>query len=126
MATIPPTATEPAPELTAPPAARRLRAVTDGRLAALFISPALLLLLFLSIFPLFWALYLSFTDFSATRDVGSNWIWFENYVDLLTSSQVHQRAITTAVFVVSAIVLQTLLGFTIAYLISAACAAAAR
>jgi multiple sugar transport system permease protein len=112
------TAPPPAPQLTAPPAARRLRAVTDRRLAGLFISPALLLLLFLSIFPLFWALYLSFTDYSATRDVGSNWVWFENYADLITSSQTHQRAVTTAVFVVSAIVLQTVIGFTIAYLIS--------
>ena len=117
MATANPAPPPPA-RLTAPHAARRLRAVTDRRLAGLFISPALLLLLFLSIFPLFWALYLSFTDFSATRDVGSNWVWFENYTDLITSSQVHQRAVTTVVFVVSAIVLQTLIGFTIAYLIS--------
>jgi multiple sugar transport system permease protein len=107
----------PAP-LTAPPAARRFRHLTDGRLAGLFISPALALLLFLSIFPLLWALYLSFTDYSATRDVPSNWIWFQNYTDLLSSAEVHQRAITTLIFVVSAIALQTLLGFTIAYLIS--------
>jgi multiple sugar transport system permease protein len=107
-----------APQLTAPPAARRFRLLTDRRLAGLFISPALLLLLFLSIFPLFWALYLSFTDYSATRDVPSAWIWFDNYADLLSSPQVHERAVTTLIFVVGAISLQTLLGFTIAYLIS--------
>jgi multiple sugar transport system permease protein len=107
-----------ASQLTPPPAARRFRLLSDRRLAGLFISPALLLLLFLSIFPLFWALYLSFTDYSATRDVPSRWIWFENYGDLLTSPQVHERAITTLIFVVGAISLQTLLGFTIAYLIS--------
>src|ERR687894_2051330 len=91
---------QPAAPLAAPPAARRFRWLGDRRLAGLFISPALLLLLFLSIFPLLWALYLSFTDFSATRDVGSNWLWFENYTDLITSSQVHQRVVTTAIFVV--------------------------
>jgi multiple sugar transport system permease protein len=113
------TITPPSPTaLTAPAAARRFRFVTDRRLAGLFISPALLLLLFLSIFPLFWALYLSFTDYSATRDVPSNWIGFQNYTDLLSSAEVHQRAVTTLIFVVSAIALQTVLGFTIAYLIS--------
>ena len=109
---------QPAAPLSAPPAARRFGRLGDRGLAGLFISPALALLLFLSIFPLLWALYLSFTDYSATRDVPAQWIWFENYIDLLTSSQVHQRAITTAVYVIGAVGLQTVLGFTIAYLIS--------
>jgi multiple sugar transport system permease protein len=102
----------------APPAARRLRWLGDRRLAGAFISPALALLLFLSVFPLLWALYLSFTDYSATRDVAARWIWFDNYLDVLTSSAVHQRALTTAAYVVGAVALQTLLGFAIAYLIS--------
>ncbi len=44
-----------------------------------FISPAMLLLLAMSVFPLLWALYLSFTDYSATRDVPANFVGFENY-----------------------------------------------
>jgi multiple sugar transport system permease protein len=109
---------QPAAPLSAPPAARRFRWLGDRGLAGLFISPALALLLFLSIFPLLWALYLSFTDYSATRDVPAQWIWFDNYIDLLKSDQVHQRAVTTAIYVVGAVALQTVLGFTIAYLIS--------
>ena len=109
---------QPAAPLSAPPAARRFGRLGDRGLAGLFISPALALLLFLSIFPLLWALYLSFTDYSATRDVPAQWIWFENYIDLIMSDQVRQRAITTAVYVIGAVGLQTLLGFTIAYLIS--------
>lgn len=50
-----------------PPARGRSRGLSDRGLAVAFISPALLLLLAMSVFPLLWALYLSFTDYSATR-----------------------------------------------------------
>src|SRR5215211_7194735 len=112
------TTIQPAAPLVAPPAARRFGRLGDRALARLFISPALALLLFLSVFPLLWALYLSFTDYSATRDVPASWVGFENYVDILTSSAVHERAVTTAIYVVAAVGLQTVLGFSIAYLIS--------
>lgn len=49
----------------------------------------------------------------ARRSVG-----FGNYTAILTSAQVHQRALTTLVYVVGAVTLQTVLGFGIAYLIS--------
>ena len=48
-------------------------------LAVAFISPALLLLLGMSVFPLLWALYLSFTDYSATRDVPANFIGYGTF-----------------------------------------------
>ena len=108
----------PAAPLAAPPAARRFSWVGDRGLAGLFVSPALLLLIFLSIFPLLWALYLSFTNYSATRDTPAEWVGFGNYIDVLTSSAVHERALTTLIYVVGAVTLQTVLGFTIAYLIS--------
>ncbi len=114
---IPPDA-PPARPLQAPPAAARLRRLTDRRLAVAFITPALALLLFLAVFPLVWALYLSFTDYSATRELGANWVGLHNYLDILGSSETRQRAVTTLVFVLGAVVLETLLGFTIAYLIS--------
>src|SRR5918994_5648945 len=108
----------PAAPLVAPPAARRLRWLGDRSLAGLFVSPALALLLFLSVFPLLWALYLSFTNYSATRDAPAEWVGFGNYLDILTSSGVHERALTTLIYVVGAVGLQMVLGFTIAYLIS--------
>ena len=90
----------------------------------LFVSPALALLLFLSVFPLLWALYLSFTNYSATRDAPAEWVGFGNYLDILTSGGVHERAMTTLIYVVGAVGLQMVLGFTIAYLISRRTAAA--
>src|SRR4051794_1288947 len=114
----PPQAPPATDRLVAPPAARRYRWLTDGKLAALFISPAMAILLFLSIGPLIWLILLSFTDYSATRDVGYNWIGFDNYTDVLTSPVVHSRAVTTMILVAGAVALQTILGFSIAYLIS--------
>jgi multiple sugar transport system permease protein len=104
--------------LVAPPAARRFRFLTDRRLAVAFILPAFGLLLLLSVYPLFYALYLSFTDYSATRNTGTHWIWFHNYGLVLHAPSVHVRAIQTGIFVAGAIALETVLGFAIAFLIS--------
>src|ERR687898_2578813 len=93
--------------LEPPPAARRYRFLTDRRLALLFIGPALALLVFLSIWPLIRLIWLSFTDYSVTRDVPESFIGFENYVDVLTSPVVRARALTTLIFVVGAVALQT-------------------
>ena len=103
---------------TSPPAPGRSPRLTDRRLALVFISPAMLLLLTMSVFPLLWSLYLSFTDYSATRDVPADFVGFENYTTVLTSPEVWQRALTTLVYVTGAVALQTVLGFGIAYLIS--------
>jgi multiple sugar transport system permease protein len=115
MASSPPTERD---QFVAPAAARRFRFLGDRRLATLFIAPALALLLFLTIFPLLWALSLSFTDFSATSSLPWGWVGFHNYVDVLTDSAIHRQALITAIFVVGAVVVETTLGFAIAYLIS--------
>jgi multiple sugar transport system permease protein len=105
-------------EFVAPPAARRFRFLGDRRLAVLFIAPALALLLFLSIFPLLWALVLAFTDYSATSARPYQWIGIHNFTSILGDAAVHKRALTTLIFVVGAVALETVLGFGIAYLIS--------
>ena len=48
----------------------------------------------------------------------ASFVGFDNYIDILTSPVVHERALTTLIFVVGAVGLQTVLGFAIAYLIS--------
>ncbi|MGM7421771.1 carbohydrate ABC transporter permease [Cellulosimicrobium sp. CpK407] len=103
---------------SAPPAPVRAPRLGDRGLAVAFISPAMLLLLAMSVFPLLWALFLSFTDYSATGSAPAEFVGFANYVDVLTSPEVRQRALTTLVYVVCAVTLQTVLGFGIAYLIS--------
>ena len=113
------TITPPVQEASTPsPAQGRSTRLSDRKIAVAFISPALLLLLFMSVFPLLWALFLSFTDYSVTRNQPASFVGLQNYIDILTSDQVHKRALTTLLYVIGAVVLQTVLGFAIAYLIS--------
>ena len=113
-----PASSAPPQRLEPPAAARRYRFLTDRRLAWLFISPALALLIFLSIWPLIRLIWLSFTDYSVTRDVPATFLGLDNYIDVITSPVVQARALTTLIFVVGAVGLQTVLGFAIAFLIS--------
>src|SRR5215210_9071660 len=111
----PPTAPPSEARLQAPPAAKRFAFLTDRWLSSLFIAPALALLLFLSIWPLIRLVWLSFTDYSVTRDVPASFIGFDNYIDVLSSPVTQKRAVTTLIFVVGAVLLQTLIGFAIAF-----------
>ncbi len=100
----------------------RFRWLNDSLLAGFFLSPTLLLLLFITVFPLVWSLYLSFTEYSVIRDAQAwttaPWIGMENFRVLLTSEQLWQRFQITAAFVVPTVLLEFLLGFGIALLLN--------
>ena len=50
-----------------PAVVRRIRGLSDKALAWLFITPTMVLLLAINIFPLVWTIYLSFTNYRANR-----------------------------------------------------------
>jgi multiple sugar transport system permease protein len=95
-----------------------VRGLSDTAIAWLFIAPTIILLLAINIFPLIWTIYLSFTNYQANRpnrpitNVGTKW-----YQDILGSADVWAAMQATAHFVFWTIVLQTVLGFALAYLI---------
>ncbi|MEJ1158380.1 carbohydrate ABC transporter permease [Prosthecomicrobium sp. N25] len=98
--------------------ARRVRGLSDRAIAWIFIAPTILLLLAINIFPLIWTIRLSFTNYRANRpnalvrDVG-----IDNYVSILTDPEVWQPMQATAHFVIWTILIQTVLGFSLAWLI---------
>ncbi|TDW27163.1 carbohydrate ABC transporter membrane protein 1 (CUT1 family) [Rhizobium azibense] len=97
---------------------RRVRGLSDRAIAWLFIAPAIVLLLAINIFPLIWAIYLSFTNYRANRpNAAVEGVGLRNYERVLTDPDVWQAMQTTAHFVFWTIVLQTVIGFTLAYLI---------
>ena len=49
----------------------RFRWLTDKRMSFFFLSPTMLLLLIIAIFPLIWSLRLSFTNWSVIGDAGN-------------------------------------------------------
>lgn len=98
--------------------------LTDRWIAASFLTPTMLLLLLVGIFPLIWSLYLSFTDWSVIADAGTapEWIGTTNFVNLLNDTRVGNRVwerfIVTGQFVVPAVTIELLLGFGTALLLN--------
>jgi multiple sugar transport system permease protein len=97
--------------------ARRVRGLSDRALAWLFISPTILLLLAINIFPLLWTVRLSFTNYRANRSTVVRSVGLDNYVSVLSDPDVWAAMQSTAHFLFWTIVLETVLGFTLAYLI---------
>ena len=64
---VPLTIAERAAQATPDAIARRVRGLSDRAISWLFISPTVLLLLALNVFPLVWTVRLSFTNFRANR-----------------------------------------------------------
>ena len=98
---------------------KHVQGLSDKKLAWLFVSPTIILLLAINIFPLIWTINLSFTDYRVNRpnrDV--KWVDLRNYERILTDSDIWQTMQATAHFLVSTLVLQVLLGFTLAFLIN--------
>jgi multiple sugar transport system permease protein len=98
--------------------ANRMRGLSDRSIAWLFIGPTMILLLAINIFPLIWTIKLSFTNFRANRPNASvSNVGIDNYVAILTDPDIWAAMQTTAHFVLWTIALQTLIGFSLAYLI---------
>jgi multiple sugar transport system permease protein len=97
----------------------RLARMSDKTMGWLFITPTLLLLLAINIFPLIWTIYLSFTDFRANqpgREI--KWVGLSNYQRVLNSDDIWGYMQTTAVFVSMTMIIQTVLGLGLALLIN--------
>jgi multiple sugar transport system permease protein len=97
---------------------RRVRGLSDRAIAWLFITPTMLLLLAINIFPLVWTVRLSFTNYRANRpNAPVRGVGADNYVSVLTDPDVWQAMQATAHFLFWTLALQTILGFGLAYLI---------
>jgi multiple sugar transport system permease protein len=109
------------PRSTAGGVKPRFSWLTDRAMVRMFLTPTMLLLLAVAIFPLFWSLYLSFTKFSVIKDVnGPTWIGLSNYDRLLGDEDVWLRFATTARFVIPAVLIELIFGFSLAMLLNRA------
>ncbi len=98
--------------------ARRVVALGDRAIAWIFIAPTILLLLAINIFPLLWTIYLSFTNYRANRpNAAVKWVGTGYYSDILSDPDIWHSMQATAHFVVWTIVIETVLGFALAWLI---------
>jgi multiple sugar transport system permease protein len=98
--------------------ARRPRhQLSDTSIQWLFIGPTLALLVAMNIFPLFYSLYLSFTDYSAIARQPPVWVGLANYRNILHSGQLWQYFTVTGRYALLAVGLETILGFGLAMLL---------
>ncbi len=82
-------------------------------------APTIFLLLAVNIFPLIWTIRLSLTNFRTNRPNNPvKFVGIENYRKILTDADTWISLQATAHFLIWTIVLQVLIGFTLAYLIN--------
>jgi multiple sugar transport system permease protein len=106
-------------QATPVPMARRIRGLSDRTIAWIFVAPTIFLLLAVNIFPLIWTIRLSFTNFRVNRPNNDvEWIGLRNYERILTDPGIWSTMQATAHFLIWTIVLQVLIGFTLAFLIN--------
>ena len=93
--------------------------MSDRAIAWLFVSPTILLLLAINIFPLIWTIHLSFTNYKANR-IGREikYIGLKNYERVLTDTDIWHNLQVTAHFLTWTMTLQVILGFGLAWLIN--------
>jgi multiple sugar transport system permease protein len=95
----------------------RQRHLSSRGIVFLFIWPTLLLLIAMNVFPLFYSLYLSFTNYSAIARQAPGWVGFQNFANILNDKNLWQYFATTGRYALMTVTLQTLVGFGLAMLI---------
>ena len=81
------------------------------------ILPTIILLIVINVFPLLWSLILSFTEYSARKNISPEFIGNLNYINLLSDPGVWKRFFTTAKYVVFSVTGEMFIGFGLALLL---------
>lgn len=92
--------------------------IRSGRLAFLYLSPALLIFLVFTIGPAFFVLYISFFDWNLLNTSLSRYVGVRNYSALLRSSEFWHSVRTSLYFVGANVAGSTVFGLGIALLLS--------
>ena len=104
---------------TPPAVASRIRGLSDRAIAWIFVAPSIFLLLAVNIFPLIWTIRLSFTNLRVNRpNAEVEFVGLKNYISVLTNGDIWLTMQATAHFLIATLVLQVLIGFSLAYLIN--------
>ena len=99
--------------------ARKIRGLSDRAIAWIFVAPPIFLLRAVNIFPLIWTIRLRFTNFRVNRpNKDVEWVGLRNYERILNDPDIWNTMQATAHFLIWTIILQVLIGFTLAYLIN--------
>ena len=85
----------------------RRRHLSDAQIQFLFIAPTIILLVLMNIFPLFYSLYLSFTEFSVIKPNNPPlWVGLQNYQNILRDEETWKYFALTGRYVLLSVVRQ--------------------
>ena len=109
--------TQAARTTTAParPAARRQ--LSNRSIMLMFILPTMIVLIVMNIIPLFYSLFLSFTQYSVISSDPPVWVGIQNYQTLLSDPTVWKQFAVTGRYALLSVGMQTLVGFGLALLL---------
>ncbi len=96
---------------------RLRKSISDRNIVLLFIGPTMILLILMNIFPLFYSLYLSFTDYSVIKDDAPRWVGLDNYHSILSDERFWHNFAVTGRYTVLSVSLQMIVGFGLAMLL---------
>jgi multiple sugar transport system permease protein len=95
----------------------RQRHLSNRAIVNLFIWPTLLLLILMNVFPLFYSLYLGFTNYSAIAQKAPVWVALQNFSTILNDKNLWQYFATTGRYALMSVSMQVLVGFGLAMLV---------
>ena len=100
-------------------AVKKFKGLSDKAIAWIFIAPTLILLLAINIYPLIYAIRMSFTNFYANK-IGREvkFVGLKNYKKILGKEEIWEKMQITAHFVCWTLVLQALIGLGLALLLN--------
>ncbi|WP_208322629.1 MULTISPECIES: sugar ABC transporter permease [unclassified Salinibacterium] len=84
-----------------------------------FVTPAILLMIALLGYPIAYTLVISFSELNLATFAPGAWVGFDHYVAAFQDEKFLNSLVVTGVYLVTALPLQMVLGFGIAYLINA-------
>jgi multiple sugar transport system permease protein len=103
-----------------PSVKRRSRGMSERRLAAVMVSPSLVLIALVAAYPIGYAIWLSLNEYSVRVAGLSRWAGLRNYEAALTDPEFWDAFRTTFIFAAASVTLETLLGLAMALAMHAA------
>jgi multiple sugar transport system permease protein len=91
--------------------------ISDDALKRILLLPAVVIIVGLVIYPFAWAVYLSFHNYSILKNKPPVGIGLANYREILADPNIWERFIFTGKFVFTAVMIELIFGFLIAYFI---------
>ncbi len=94
------------------------RGLSDLAIRNLFVIATILFLVLFNVFPLFYSLFLSFADYSATGTKAPVWVGLKNYRDILNDPDIWKTFSLTGRYVLITVTGQVVVGFGMALMLN--------